>query len=92
MEFKIIIGSLSLLSMVVFIYTGRFWFQIWRREHSGSAHAFFLISVAMLVLVIFELIGIICDIDNGWHNILIWLFIGLNAIFHFAFARGYFNG
>lgn len=90
------ITSISLASTIVLGYSLTVWYRLWRKKDSGSAHAMFMMTISMLLLVVFEVFSIVTDIatENDCfgtnHDVYVWIFIGAYTWFNFAFSRGYF--
>ena len=92
----LIVLSLGIGSIILFVLSTVFWFPLWRKRQSGSAHGLFLTNAALSLVVSFKLIRIIgVLVEQGTcefpFNIASAILMMLVAIFQFALSRGYFN-
>jgi hypothetical protein len=87
---------LSISSLGLFVASGIYWFPIWRRERSGTAHALFLTNVALAAVVVFKTIQLVSVLlETGECDYPVSLVAGFlvngAAVSQFALTRGYFN-
>ena len=96
MLLQILRTSLLLLALVLYAYCAVVWLRIWRNRMAGSAHACFLITISLFLIVGIETVYLVSDFPVGhWsaktHDLVIPLLFVVNAVFNVAFAEGYFR-
>ena len=92
----LIILSLGIGSVVLFVLSAVFWFPLWRKRNSGSAHGLFLTNAGLTLVVVFKLVQVIgtlveqgtCEFPFNMASAILMMTVG---IFQFCLSRGYFN-
>ena len=88
-------SSILLASTCFYFYCTCFWFKPWRNKGSASAHAMFLMSGSMFLVMMLKLGAFgyrivdakcLCPFDLAISVVLL-----LNSFFFFALAKGYFT-
>jgi hypothetical protein len=89
--------SLGVISLAIYIRSSIYWFRLWRKTQGGAAHAIFLHTCLIMLMLLFEGFNQIYDVivDNSCfgtiHDVGIWFFFAAHATLSLAFVRGYFS-